>query len=134
MTINHKNYSHYPDALKAPDVLFEKILNRIHQEQHLIVVRRKILFFSIGSFVSVIAAIPAFKILLSEFIESGFEKYFSLLFSDTKIVMSIWQNFTVSLLETLPVLNLIIFSLIVLAFLQMLRLTAKNIKDVFISA
>jgi len=108
--------------------LLEKILGRIQKERRLLVVRRRIFVFSCGIAGSIAVFIPALNMVRTGFIESGFTQFFSLLFSDTGTIMAYWKNFAMSLLETMPVLELAILSFSVLAFLEFLKFLLKNIK------
>jgi len=71
---------------------------------------------------------PVSKSVYINFAESGFFKFFSLIFSDFNAVMASWKNYLISLLETLPVMNLILLLAVFLIFLEALKFLAKNIK------
>jgi len=122
-----KLFSHLKSP-EPPDGLFEKIMLRLHKERQLLTLKRRLTIFSVGLIGSAVAFIPAFKMVQAGFIESGFMDFFSLLFSDTGIVMAYWQNFALSLLETLPVLSLMALLATVLVFLESLKLLARDIK------
>jgi hypothetical protein len=62
------------------------------------------------------------------FSESGFFHFFSLLFSDFSVIASYWDNFIISLLETLPVIKLTLLFTAVLIFLEMLKLFANDLR------
>jgi len=117
--------------LEPPVGLFERIVNRIQIEQKLITVKRRIFLFSAGLFITILAFIPTIKMAWSGLTESGFLNFFSLIFSDAGIVASYWQNFALSLLETLPVTGLVLFLVVTLVFLEMLKLLTKNLKLIF---
>jgi hypothetical protein len=110
------------------DELFNKIMHRIHKEQRLRIIRRRIAIFSVIFVASLTAFIPAFHALQKSITESGFMQFLSLLFSDFEIVVAYWQNFALSLLESLPVLNLIMFLAVVLALLESIKFLTKDIK------
>jgi ABC-type multidrug transport system fused ATPase/permease subunit len=107
--------------------LLERILKRIHKEERLLVLRRTIIF-SIMLAGSLLAIVPTFKILLSDFSQSGFINFFSLIFSDFSSVATYWQTFVMILLETLPVVSLALFLAVLLIFLQSIKSLTKNIK------
>jgi len=121
------------NTLKPPDGLFESIVNRIHEERRILVLRRRIILFCLGFVVSAAAFIPAWKWLAADLSNSGFLQFFSLLFSDFKIVATYWQNFLMSLLETVPAMSLAVFLAAVFVFLESLNFLAKNIKFIFSS-
>lgn len=115
--------------VEPPSGLFEKIVNRIHKEQRLLTIRRRIAIFSVGLGGSLVAFIPVFKMLSAELAESGFIQFLSLLFSDFSIVVRYWQSFVPTLLETLPVISLIVFLTIIFVFLESLKFLIKNTKS-----
>jgi ABC-type phosphate/phosphonate transport system permease subunit len=132
----HKNYEKlfaHLKPLEPPEGLFEKIVYCLREEQRFLNVKRRLVIFSIGLIGSVAAFIPVFKMVRTEFVESGFIQFFSLLFSDFGIVISYWQNFAMTLLETLPITSLILLLAVVLVFLESLKSLVKNIKIIFTS-
>lgn len=113
------------------NILFEKIMLRIEGEKKMMAVRRKIAIFSVVLACSLLGLVPATKAVVSGFANSGFVQLFSLVFSDTEIVMGLWQNFALSLLETLPVNGILIAGFLTFAFLGSLRFLSKNIKGFY---
>lgn len=132
MSKSYKKLFTYLNPPEPPGDLFKKIMHRIHEERRLLIIKRRLVIFSISLIGSIVAFIPAFQTVKTGFIESGFTEYLSLLFSDTGIVVTYWQNFTFSLLETLPIMSLVAFLITMLVFLESLKLLAKNIKNIFI--
>lgn len=112
---------------EPPDNLLEKIMARLHKEQKLSL-RKRIFIFSIGTALSAMAIFLSFKTAQTKFGESGFWQFFSLVFSDFETIKIYWQNFILSLLETLPVTSLIMVLAAVLIFLEFLKSLFKNIK------
>lgn len=110
------------------DRLFEETMLRIRREKKLLTIKRRIVIFSVIFIGSIIAFVPVFHSLEKSISESGFMQFLSLFFSDFKIVAIYWQSFALSLLETLPVLNLAIFLVVVLALLESVKFLAKDIK------
>ena len=127
-----KLFTHLKKVEPVPE-LFGQIMDRIHKEQNLAVIQRRFIFFSMGLAISIAAFIPAFKMVRAGFIESGFAEYFLLLFSDSEIIAVHWQDYVLSLLESLPVMSLIIFSAVTLLFLESLKLLAKDITTILSS-
>jgi len=113
--------------IEPPQELLEKILKRVHKEERILVLRN-ITIFSITLVGSLIGLIPSLKILLSDFGQSGFINFFSLMFSDFSTVTAYWQSFTMILLETLPVVSLALFLVVLLICLQSIKSLTKNIK------
>ena len=107
--------------------LLEKILKRIHKEERVLVLRRTIIF-SITSILSVFALIPSFIILSSDFNQSGFLNFSSLIFSDFSSVATYWKSFSLILLETLPIFSLALFLAVLLTFLESIKHLTKDVK------
>ncbi|MCX6789330.1 MAG: hypothetical protein NTZ42_01840 [Candidatus Gribaldobacteria bacterium] len=108
--------------------LLEKIMRRIKAEQKMMIFKRKIIGFSLVLAVSFFGLIPAIKMVYVGFAGSGFIQLFSLAFSDTAIIMASWHNFSLSLLESLPITGLLAIGVVSLAILGSLRFLSKNIK------
>ncbi len=121
---NHPNFK----LKEPPEELFGKIMHRISKEQRLLRAKRRIIIFSIGLFGSLLAFIPTFHMLRTGIIESGFIEFFSLLFSDSWVVMTYWQNFILTLLESIPSLSIAAFLTTVFVFLGSLKYLMRNIK------
>jgi len=117
---------------EPPVGLFEKIMLRIREERRLLTIKRRLAVFSIGTVLSAAAFIPIFKSFQTELYKSGFLQFLSLAFSDFGIVASYWRNFAMSLLETIPAMNLAMFFATIFVFLGSLKFLTKDIKLVFI--
>lgn len=113
---------------ELPNGLLDRVINRINKERKLISVRRRLVIFSFIFIASIAAFVPALKMVEAELANSRFVEFFSLLFSDTNIVMAYWQNFVLSLLEALPVTSLIILLFVMFMLLESAKALAKNIK------
>lgn len=112
---------------EPPIGLFEKIIERIEKAER----RRKIqklVIFSITLIGSGLSFIPAYNMLQTDFEQSGFVYFFSLLFSDFQVVAASWQTFSVVLLEKLPALSLAVFFGLLIVFLESMKYIAKNIR------
>jgi len=127
-----KLFSYY-NVPEPPNDLLGKIMKRINQEKMLLTLKRRLVIFSAGLFGAIILFIPALKAVISGFAESGFAQYFSLLFSDAGIVLTYWQNYTFSLLETLPVVNLILLLATIFVILELLKLLVKDLRNIYLS-
>lgn len=121
-----KLFSHL-ERLEPPAGLTEKILLKIKNRQKFLIIRR-LVASSIGAITSIALFIPALKTAQAAVMESGFLQFFSLLFYDFKIVIANWQSFSLSLLESLPVMGLVMVLAVILIFLGSLNFLIKNIK------
>lgn len=110
-------------------ILFEKIMLRIGVEKNKIAIKRKIAVFSVMLAVSFVGLIPAVKMAYSGFTSSGFTQLFSLIFSDTSVVISSWQNFALSLLETLPINGILLAGFLSIIFFGSLKFLLNNLKN-----
>ena len=72
--------------------------------------------FAIVAFGSFAGIIVALKNIVSSATNSGFIRYASLAFSDWSTVVSIWKTFTLSLVETTPILAVTLCIVAILAF------------------
>jgi len=108
--------------------LFEKIIKNIESERNFIILRRKIILISVSMTLSTVLFIFSVLLIRSEAIKSGFALFFSLIFSDFNIVMQHWQNFGVSLLETIPIMNIVLSLFIGTLSISSIKLFSKAIK------
>jgi len=115
--------------IEPPTGLFEKIIKRIHKEERILILRR-VIIFSTTLIISLIGLFPSFNLLLSDFNNSGFLKFLSLLFSDFSVVATYWQSFTMILLETLPAVSLALFLTVILTLLQSVKSLTRDVKKV----
>ncbi len=123
-------FSYLPSA-EPSDGLFDKITARLKAERQLLVLKRRLAVYFFAQGGSAAVFIFVIKMAMINLNESGFIKFFALIFSDAQIVLTYWQNFLMSLLETLPVLSLLALLVTALIFLELLKLLAKNLKIFF---
>jgi len=111
------------------NILLEKIMLRIADEKRAMATSRRVAVFSLALILSFVGLIPALKAVYFGFVNSGFIQIFSLIFSDTAIVMSLWQNFTLSLLETLPINGILAVGVLMAVFSLSLKFLSNNLKN-----
>lgn len=122
----------YPKKfIVPPDDLLGKIMARIKRKERLLVLRN-VIFFSMGALISLVAFFPAFGAFRAELSRSGLLQYLSLIFSDTGTVMAYWSDFSLSVLESLPILTMAAFLATILVFLESLKFLLKNLNDAVI--
>ena len=132
----HKNIIEPFSGLQAtelPHGLADKVINRLHQERRLMIIRQRIIIWGITTASSALVLIPTFRMLQVNLIDSGFLQFFSLLFSDSKVILSYWDAFAWSLLEALPVMSLVLFLAILGIFLKSLSVLTKNVKNIMVA-
>lgn len=104
---------------------------RIEGERQAAAMRRGFLI-SLTALVGVIVVmIPAWNTFRMDFVRSGFGQYLTLLFWDSKTVLVNWQDFGLSLLESLPVISTTALLAMVFVLLFTLRLVLKYGKAFF---
>lgn len=118
---------------EVPAGLFKKVMDGIYQAQRRRVIRYRLVLFSAGIIGSVVAFIPVFGMVQADFNGSGFFSFFSLIFSDSGVVMAYWQNFFMSLLESFPAFSVAMLLATVFLFLQSLKFLARDAKIYFSS-
>ena len=91
------------------------------------IIRIKLYLFSIVGSLSLVGFIPVLKTLFDGFTQSGFYEYFSLVFSSGSNLLSYWKELALSLIESLPILNIIFLFSLVFIFLLSLRYVLKQI-------
>ncbi len=114
--------------IEPPAGLFIKVLNRIEAEERIILLKRRIFIFSCAILGSSIGLVFSFDFVRKAMITSGFGDFFSLIFSDSMIVLNYWQNFFLTLLESFPIIEAIFFLGIVLLLLQLTKLISRDVK------
>jgi len=108
----------------------EKVLHSIKKEE---LKRARIyLIVSISTTGASLAGIVlSIQYLVQAFYQSNFGSYLSLLFSDTDVVHSYWQELSLSLVETLPLLQIIFLLLTFAVLLVSLRVFMNNLRGGF---
>ncbi len=117
--------------MEMPEGLLDKILARIKREETLLALKKRLVIFSVSAIGSLIAFIPAFRLMQAELSQSGFTQFFSLIFSDTDVVLNVWTSFVFSILESLPALSIIALLTAIFIFLISLKFLAKDINAIF---
>ena len=128
-----KNYSKLfqtLDPVEVPEGLSASVITKIRKEQQR-VARLRLALSAPLAFISGVAVVFTFQYLMQELARSGLGDYFSILFSDGGAVLTYWKEFTLSLVEQIPILSMILFLGATLALLSSVRSLAKNIQTNF---
>lgn len=96
------------NIIEPPKGLEKRIMTRINAER-MRLARVRAWIFGSTSAVSFGFSLWAVIYLVNSVKETGFWQYFSLLFSDKGAVLAYWRELSLSLIESLPILSLIIF-------------------------
>lgn len=90
------------ESQEPPADLFNRIVLAIERRQR-VYARLKFSGFSLLSAVSIFLTVFAFGELARQLGQNGSLQFFSLIFSDLGIILANWQDFSLSVLESLPV-------------------------------
>ncbi len=126
-----KDYKKLFSYLKPPELpegLFERVMSSVAREKSLRSARARIALFSLWFAGSATAFVAAVKMLGASLAESGFAGFVSLAFFDTSAVLTSFGSYAFALLESLPVISVILFFTVIFAALGSLRLMTKKIK------
>ena len=108
-----------------------RIAARIREKIRRAELVRRFVFGSLAT-ASIIAMIPAVQLLAQDFYASNFYRYFSLLFSDGGAVLNAWQEFTMTLAESLPVLSIAVVLSIIFLFIGSINLLTRKERITFL--
>jgi hypothetical protein len=109
----------------APDGLCGVVLSRVALEQKR-TARRRFETAVASLLASLGAAVAAVFVLANSLAASGFWKFVSLAFSDGGTVLTYWQQFAMSLLESFSVPEMVLLLSCVFAVLLSLKFLSKN--------
>ena len=116
-----------PGEIDQPFGLFSRVKLRVSYERTLAIMRKYSVFIAAIFVLAIIFTVPAWNALLSDIRHSGFVQYLGLILSDFRIVLDNWQDYSLSLLESLPALTVAIFLVIILVILVAIRFFRKFI-------
>lgn len=129
-----KNYQELFASFELPShspELLGRVMEKIEQKEHM-ALKRKLIFHSVFSVLSMAGLVLSWQWLQNNLASTGFWHFFSLLFSDSQVILAYWQNFALALIETLPVTALLLLSAVTLICLTFLKRLIKDLKLFFI--
>jgi len=117
-----KNFFLYLKSAEPPVGLFDRIIFAIKKEQKL-QNTRKLLFSFFSLLILSFITIPlSWSLLVQQINSSGISYFVSTAFSDLSIFAIFWQDFSLAILESLPVIGIIAFTISTCIALFTLRL------------
>jgi len=119
--------------INVPADLLDKIMSRIDVEQKKIA-RQRFIFGVAVFLVVLVGLVPTWQLFYSEISQSGFLQYLAFGISDFNLIVSQWQDFSLSLLESLPIVSTMSLFMVVFILLLTLKFITKYSKDVFINS
>ena len=105
--------------------LEERVYSKVLKKEKYLT-RIKLYLFSFLGLISLVGFIPAIKMLLSDFTQSGFYEYSSLLFSKGAL-FSAGKELILSVVESLPTLSILLPLALIFIFIMSLRYAMKQI-------
>ena len=96
---------------KPPVGLFERIILAIKREQELQHTKRLLFGFSLLLIVSSIATPLSWTLLVNQIENSGISYFISTAFSDFGTFLVLWKDFSLAILESLPVTGMVAFAI-----------------------
>lgn len=115
------------DQIEPPKELLGNVLSKIKLQESR-TAKNKSLFFGVTSLLSVAALVPAIQFTIQEFSQSAFYSYLSLAISDGDLIIKYWKEFSLSLVESAPLLGITLMLAVILSLLGSLRLTFSSLK------
>ncbi len=122
MTKTNNKLPNNSNLLEPPAGLFDKIILAIQKEQELRHTKRILAGFLLLLIISVISTPFSFSLLIDEIKSSGINYFVSTAFSNFSIFLSLWKEFGLAVLESIPIVALAIFILDMALVLFTLRL------------
>jgi hypothetical protein len=118
----------------VPSDLLAKVMSRLDQERRLRSVRRR-LIFSVTAFLPLLLIIfPVWQNFWLDWQRAGLIDYLSLLTSDTKLVLTNWQNYSLGFLEFFPVVSTALILGVVLMMLVLIKFVLKYSQEFFVTS
>jgi len=111
MKDEYKNFFDGPQGIEPPVGLFEKIIFAIEREEQLKKTRRLFFSFLFLLVISLIATPYSWTILIGQVKSSGIIYFISTAITDLKTVFSFWQDFLLAIVEILPLVEIMVFSI-----------------------
>jgi len=121
----------FDGGFEAPPGLYDKIMLRLDRERKIASAKKWVFAGTFVLFVSLAASFPIWGMLQKESAQSGFAQYLSLVFYDFRTIPLYWQDFGLTLLESLPVIALAGTLSVLFALLASVRLLVKYGRALF---
>jgi len=112
----------YLEPAEPPAGLFDRIILAIKREQELRQTKRLLFSFLFLLVTSFIATPLSWRILVSQVENSGILYFVSAAVSDFGIFLTLWQDFGLAILESLPIMGIVVFTISIGVALFTLRL------------
>ncbi len=114
--------------IEPPKGLGTRILERVNAEKERLM-RIRTWVFGSGTVASFGLSLWAVIYLIKSAQESGFVQYLSLIFSENGVMLTYWRELSLSLVESLPIVSLIIFLSAIGFFIWSFTKMISNVHD-----
>jgi hypothetical protein len=131
MRKNYKKLFNNLKAVEPPPALLDRIILAIKREQELKKTKRLLFGFLFLFFISLIATPFSYRMLVSQAKNSGTFYFISTAVSDLEIFLAFWKDFSLAILEALPVTEIMFFSICLGISIFTFRLFLKNKNLIF---
>ena len=121
MRKNHRKFTQFEPAEPSAG-LFDRIIAAIKKEQELRHSKRLLLSFILLLLLSLIATPLSWSMLVNQVKTSGIIYFISTAISDLKIFFTLWKDFSLAILESLPIAGIVAFAISIGTALFTLRL------------
>lgn len=122
--------STYVSCIEAPAGLYQAILSRVAYAKRR-AARIRTVLFGVLALTCAVLLVPVLQYAAEQFYASGFYNYLTLIISDRGFVFTYWQQFTLSLLESLPSLALLLVIPVVGALMYSLHRIVQTSRVAF---
>jgi len=117
--------------INPPSGLLSKIMLSVETAQNSKLLKYKFAFYSLTFAGSIAAFFPLIKKFQEDLKLSSFSEILALVFSDLQTVLSLWQDFAMALLESMPLAELVALSAVSFIFLKSIKFIGQNFNIIF---
>lgn len=122
MLNNYEKLFNHLDSQEIPAGLFDRIILMIKHEKEKRYTKKILFTFLILFIISLIITPLSFNVFINQVKDSGIMYFISTALNDLDIFISLWQDFSLAILESLPLVGLLVFVFSLGVFLFTLRL------------
>ena len=122
MRADYEKIFQYIESQEPPEGLFNKIILAIKKEQELQHTKRLLFGFLLLLIISIISTPFSFGLLVNQIKSSGIHYFISSAFSNFSVFITFWKEFSLAILESIPIVAVAIFILDMALVLFTLRL------------
>jgi hypothetical protein len=122
MEKDNKKFFNRFQNLEPPPELFDRIILAIKREQELKKTKRLLFGFLFLFVVSLVATPLSWRMLVSQAKNSGILYFISTAVYDFRIFLNFWKEFSLAILESLPIVEIIFFATNLIIFLFTIHL------------